>query len=104
MEISPHCSSWSTKFGSNRIGGIGGAIYLGGERASQALYVYVCVCVSSFILQGNEQGNEDAPGGDQIITHLGSETERGRDFTNAALCRVPHTVTHTCMHVYNVSM
>lgn len=89
MEISSHCSSWSTKFGSNHIGGIGGAIYLGGEKASQALYVYmyvcvymyvwVCVCVSSFILQGNEQGNEDAPGGDQIITHLGSETERKRE-------------------------
>lgn len=45
MEISPHCSSWSTKFGSNRIGGIGGAIYLGGERASQALYVCMCVCM-----------------------------------------------------------
>lgn len=40
------------------------------------MYVCVYVCVSSFILQGNEQGNEDAPGGDQIITHLGSETER----------------------------
>lgn len=85
MEISLHCSSWSTKFGSNHIGGIGEAIYLGGERASQAVSLCECVCVggekqrereSSFILQGNEQENEDALGGDQIITHLGSEKGR----------------------------
>lgn len=45
MEITSHCSSWSTKFGSNHIGGIGGAIYLEGERASQALYAYMYVCM-----------------------------------------------------------
>lgn len=105
MEITSHCSSWSTKFGSNRIGGIGGAIYLEGERASQALYAYMYVCVrekeNSFILQRNEQGNENALGGDQIITHLGSETER--DFTNATLWKAP-LHTHTYTQMYNVSM
>lgn len=107
MEISPHCSSWSTKFGSNRIGGIGEAIYLGGERASRALYVCMCVCdcVSSFILQGNEQGSEDAPGGNQIITHLGSETE----ISLTLPCAEPHihrhtrAYTHACVQCINVT-
>ena len=43
MEISLHCSSWSTKFGSNRIGGIGGPFIL--EKEQLVVHVFVRACV-----------------------------------------------------------
>lgn len=76
-------------------------------EGNKCLRPCMCICMwwggeggkaSSFILQGNEQGNEDAPGGDQIITHLGSETDR--DFTNAART---HTHIQTQVQCINVT-
>lgn len=74
---------------------------LEGGRASRCVCICVCVCVrrrvrararaSSFILQWNEAGKEDAPGGDQIITHLGSETQISPALPR---CRAAHTRTH----------
>lgn len=108
MEISLHCSSWSTKFGSNHIGGIGEAIYLGGGKSVSGV-VRVCVCLWAHLSCRGMSKRTRTPREATRSLPIGDHREREREILLTLPCAEPnihwHTPTHThaCVQCINVT-